>query len=1055
MGGFFLQQERKTDMGDRLDALFQARAKLLERFEQRLADIVAQAEKLANSAPVAPILAEPLIVPTAHLQSVTKKIRELLAQKVLPLNNPLDTWLEELDRAVSDVDAAMPANVHEVQRQFKRNEEKLKQFQNQCEDTKKDINTLWEKTLQVALLLKERPQREAHDRALFDEQERRKAGGVEQIAHICQTVTKQWNEQLEPTRRANRLIEESERQRNIAEAVRASVELRRSKLTQREKRRQVGFKLPGKVTDAPRVRIFDIMPPPFVDITQKYQVIQKDVLDKFGRFRWPSTTLEALRNECGADAINVVQRLAYHYFQPFNEAANVLFFHSPGSGKSCTARLCLSVFARAEYDIIISTPRYIRYTLVAAAVKNQCDFNVQQYTCGRPLRETVERDILARIQHKTKQLSDEDRLQWVQNLLSSKGKGKNDTLTAGDFKAWLAQPSEPKAVESETERSDLFQRNIATWLMHIILEDEMGYNQYGDIMDTASLEQLSNFVGGGAKGAREKFNKSYKTERQQDPLYKTCVIVDEAHHLSGATAIPQDEKPKFKPLRKLLWDSYRLSGKNAARVGLFTGTPAWEHPIDGVNLMTLLHDEQTVKNLGFAEYGNIDEPAQREAMEKKFMAIEWSGTRYHRQRKFEALFAGKVSFFNMVGDETHFSQPYVREGDELVPTLYWPQVQLSVFQTAAVARCLDASESPVRKVIAQRVSGLFRMKGGHLHSIGDEPPAFHTYEAKRKKETPPAQEEKEKKKKVRGGDEEEEEEPETLSASRREMVKKCLRDNVLWPWYASKDSMPINMSQKERQRWHDDDFEPMEQHSPLMAEFLRQFERKVDEGAQRATEDHPPMMNRKHFIYVDTIEDDLGVNNIMAWLRTMGFKPVNDGDKELTDTEYFKGVLVLNDDMKPDLLVAKFNSDANIDGRWALVALLNGKFKEGISLFHIYYEYILGFLATKSDLEQAVARGMRSCGRNKTPFPWTVEINIYSPSLPGPENLEVDVRYPGQLFQLLDPDSVNVQRAKDELLRLMRECAFDKLLLQEINEKSQRFTEHLSLFPPGEEEEEE
>ena len=135
-----------------------------------------------------------------------------------------------------------------------------------------------------------------------------------------------------------------------------------------------------RITDRPRVRIFELKPPPavrlseFADNTQ----LQGFVADRFRLFRWPAFRWET-GGSCGerTGRLNPAQRLGYHYMQPFNtEVRGVLMAHSAGSGKTCGATCIASVFARAGYTPLFVTKKSLKGNYLTSALT--CDFNLQQ-----------------------------------------------------------------------------------------------------------------------------------------------------------------------------------------------------------------------------------------------------------------------------------------------------------------------------------------------------------------------------------------------------------------------------------------------------------------------------------------------------------------------------------------------------------------------------------------------------------------------------------------------------------------------------------------------------
>jgi hypothetical protein len=169
---------------------------------------------------------------------------------------------------------------------------------------------------------------------------------------------------------------------------------------------------------------------------------------------------------------------------------------------------------------------------------------------------------------------------------------------------------------------------------------------------------------------------------------------------------------------------------------------------------------------------------------------------------------------------------------------------------------------------------------------------------------------------------------------------------------------------------------------------------------------------------------------------------VNEGDEWTHPAPDYKGVVVLDNHASKEALRRFNDANSNLDGKRCLIALLNGKFKEGVDLKHVFYAWILGFVRTQAELVQIVARANRNCGRKGTRWPWLLRVFLYTPTLP-----QSDLR-PLQLFNLLNPDASDIERAKEAMNLLLQEAAYDKLLLQSVNARSRKYMELLKLFPP-------
>ena len=123
---------------------------------------------------------------------------------------------------------------------------------------------------------------------------------------------------------------------------------------------------PPTIETEPCVEIFELKPPPQITIDQNYQNIQRDVDQQFGLFRWPPFELAA-KGGCIRSSepsqLNMAQKLTYHYMNPWQQNLNIIVAHSAGSGKTCTALVISSIFARAGYTPIVVTKQSLRTIL--------------------------------------------------------------------------------------------------------------------------------------------------------------------------------------------------------------------------------------------------------------------------------------------------------------------------------------------------------------------------------------------------------------------------------------------------------------------------------------------------------------------------------------------------------------------------------------------------------------------------------------------------------------------------------------------------------------------
>ena len=128
-----------------------------------------------------------------------------------------------------------------------------------------------------------------------------------------------------------------------------------------------------------------------------------------------------------------------------------------------------------------------------------------------------------------------------------------------------------------------------------------------------------------------------------DPLRKTLVIIDEAHKLY-AENVTGSEKPQVEILEQMIQNSYKVSGKNSARVLLMTATPYTSDGMEMIKLLNLLRPKADQFPADF----------------DKFAAAYLNKEGYFSKQgllKYQNAVSGYVSYLNRSQDARNFSHP--------------------------------------------------------------------------------------------------------------------------------------------------------------------------------------------------------------------------------------------------------------------------------------------------------------------------------------------------------------------------------------------------------------
>ena len=236
---------------------------------------------------------------------------------------------------------------------------------------------------------------------------------------------------------------------------------------------------------------------------------------------------------------------------------------------------------------------------------------------------------------------------------------------------------------------------------------------------------------------------------------------------------------------------------------------------------------------------------------------------------------------------------------------------------------------------------------------------------------------------------------------------------------------------------------------------------------QKASGKYPnlPIMRQfKQFVFLDTSSNtSLGINKLVHALNKAGFRQRTYTTKKLPDYKSF--IVITRKDFKKvsnndtggeetimessaSKLLKQFNDrEKNLDGKLTSLIIGDSALKEGVNLQAVKFVHILGIVKNHSDLVQSTARAIRNCSRAGTPYDevspnkWNICIKIYTPKIEGTD------LYPYEILKLLQPLMTDKENLEISVKNLMRTTAFDKLLLEKINKKSEEADKKLKIYP--------
>ena len=283
----------------------------------------------------------------------------------------------------------------------------------------------------------------------------------------------------------------------------------------------------------------------------------KTILQKYGKLKWkkPDRFPKCKKiKEPFTAKLNETQEFLIRYFTPESSLKGMLVWHSVGSGKTCTAiSLASSYYEEQNWRIILVT---------RSSLKENFYKNIFGTVCHQKMYNSV-----AKIQNATKKEEEED-------------DGKKDNT-------FIKVPPPPtqatRSMKDEKKNRYLYKKFLDTTLW----TEPISHKQFSNLCKRVNGKKLSTSVQVDSHIRENKRNE----ENKYDPLYKTLIIIDEAHYLLKDDKEDSDPKVDLDQIKKALYNSHVNSGANSAKVLLMTATPINETPYEFIQLMNLLKTE--------------------------------------------------------------------------------------------------------------------------------------------------------------------------------------------------------------------------------------------------------------------------------------------------------------------------------------------------------------------------------------------------------------------------------------------------------------------------------
>ena len=166
-------------------------------------------------------------------------------------------------------------------------------------------------------------------------------------------------------------------------------------------------------------------------------------------------------------------------------------------------------------------------------------------------------------------------------------------------------------------------------------------------MQPISFKQFSN----ACLKKNDIYRELKKRNGEGDPFKKTLIIIDEAHKLYASDVVGT-EKPDIEAITNAIQNSYKISGKDSARLLLMTATPFTTNPMDLIKLVNLMKEENEQIPVSFDKFYEdyLSADGTFSTAGKRFFANDVSGY---------------ISYLNRSNDARQFAYPIFHQ--ELVP----------------------------------------------------------------------------------------------------------------------------------------------------------------------------------------------------------------------------------------------------------------------------------------------------------------------------------------------------------------------------------------------------
>lgn len=325
------------------------------------------------------------------------------------------------------------------------------------------------------------------------------------------------------------------------------------------------------------------------DYQKQHDLNQYNVLRKYYDFQLdPPKNYNDCKNtpdEPYVAELTKTQKFLCEYFTPYLPLKGMLLWHSVGSGKTCSlVSIASGHFEEQNWRIIY---------VCRNSLKNGFYKNVFDTVCHHRIRNMAKISIAKQADIEGKKVTNNKN-----EPAKKKSRKKKNTRFAvdGGINNYTTIP--PPKSSSNTEMKEEKFNNRRNIINKKLWSEPLTYTQLGNLCNRINTRSLGDTsIDKDIKyDYRHDNDPEGKQAAKKDPLYKTLIIIDEAHYIFKED--PDDKVTMNRSaLETALYKSHEISGVNSAKVMLLTATPMVTHPIEFIHLMNLLKPQKERINI--------------------------------------------------------------------------------------------------------------------------------------------------------------------------------------------------------------------------------------------------------------------------------------------------------------------------------------------------------------------------------------------------------------------------------------------------------------------------